>query len=102
MLRVDDRTHADDLCQIYALRAGTGPNAQREISAEREPDQAQFPARAFALQGTHCANELSQAARVKQTDVEVVRVSVVAQIEPDDLEAPSEQILSKRHDVRRI
>ena len=56
--------------------------------------------RVFALQASDCAYDLREPARVEQAAVQMLRLTMISQVESDYLKASQEEMLRKRHDVR--
>ena len=48
------------------------------------------------------AHDIRQSAGVKQIPIEVMGFPVIAQVQPQDLEAPIEQLLRERKDIQRL
>ena len=100
MGRINHRAHCHDAREIEVLRTCMCAEAQREVAPEREPDEGQFVARVFALQASDRAYDLREPARVEQAAVQMLRLTMVSQVESDYLKASQEKMLCKRHDVR--
>jgi hypothetical protein len=99
---LEHRRDGDHAPEIEARPTGLGCDAQHEIAAEGETDELQRSAAEALLQGAHRPDHLRQPAGVKELAIEMMRLAMVAKVEPYHLEAPLEELLREREDVERL
>src|SRR6185437_6810889 len=89
---------SDPQARLRRLRG----SAQQEVPPEREAGELQRLARIQLLQSAQRTDHVGQPARMKQLPVQMMRFAVIAQIEPQNLEAAIEELLRKGQYVQRL
>ncbi len=98
-MRAQNRANGDDSLQAQARGGRSRGYPQREITAEREPDQVERLVRPGTLDGADPVDDLVDAAGMEQALIQRLRPAVIAKVQPQDVIAGVLQILADRDHV---
>ena len=101
-VRADHRTHRERPRQRNTGRRCAKRNAQREIAAERKAADDERARRECRGDLLHGADDFVDAARMEQPLIQMMRVAVIAEVEPQHVAAIVEQAAGGVEDVARL